>query len=171
MPPTGMVQERVRTVLRFLRGTADLILLDIPCTFDEGYFETLAAADLVVLVGEQRIPSIRNVQLVLETFRRPGDRPEPRFVVNRYDPRLEGFTTSALAKFLKIQEVMPVANDPTGVANALNSGRPLREAAPRSPVLAHVEALARALLPATEASVARTPSTILGRLFRAFRFA
>ena len=45
-------------------------LFDVPCTYDDMYFETLAIADQVVLVGEQKIPSIRTLKLVCEALTR-----------------------------------------------------------------------------------------------------
>jgi pilus assembly protein CpaE len=160
--------SRIAQVLDFLRHLADVVVLDVPCTLDDSYFDLLAAVDHVVLVGEQRIPAVRNVQLVLESLGRSEAGGKRYFAVNRYDHSLEGFTARDLEKLLGTSRVVTMANDPARVTQALNRGQALREAAPNSPVLADVRALARALFDLNEASSpAAGGRNVFGRLFQA----
>ena len=89
---------RLRLILNYLRNLADVVVMDEPCTFDEAYVDLLASADEVVFVGEQRIPAIRNVQLVLQSLAQKGSRGRAHLVLNRYDPQLEGFTATTCSK-------------------------------------------------------------------------
>src|SRR5262249_24132985 len=46
------------------RRLAPLVVLDVPCTFDEFQFETLALAEAVLLVGVQSVSSVRSLKLL-----------------------------------------------------------------------------------------------------------
>ena len=50
----------VNRLLDYLRRLCNVLILDVPCTNDEVYVQTLAAADQVVLVAEQTLPSLRS---------------------------------------------------------------------------------------------------------------
>jgi pilus assembly protein CpaE len=144
--PSGEVSDRIGTILDYLRHLADVIVLDVPCTFDDFYFDLLACADQVLLVGEQRIPSVRNVQLVLDALGKKDSARKQHLVLNRYDPELEGFAARDLEKLLHLSKVLTIGNDPGRVTAALNQGRALRLATPESPMLRDIEVLVRTLL-------------------------
>src|SRR5580700_3322213 len=66
--PLVVPSADVLLLIECLRQLADVVVLDVPCTYDAIYFDTLAAADQVVLVGEQKVPSIRSLQMVHGTL-------------------------------------------------------------------------------------------------------
>jgi Flp pilus assembly CpaE family ATPase len=168
VPLSSVGQSKISTILDHLKHMAEVVVLDVPCTFDDAYFDLLRSAEQVVLVGEQRIPAIRNIQLVLDTLGRQDSGKKLHLVINRYDRKLQGFTAAELAKLLHLPGVLTVANDPTQVSAALNQGLPLREAAPNSPVLVDVKTLTRSLFDVKEAVPASaTRSGVFGRLFHA----
>jgi Flp pilus assembly CpaE family ATPase len=169
---SAQVSERMATILDYLRHLGSMIVLDIPCTFDDLYFELLHRADRVVLVGQQSIPSIRSVQLVLDSLGRKESRNKYQLVLNRYEPDREGFTAPDLEKLLRLPKVLTLANDPARVMAALNQGKPLRLASPRSPVLRDMETLCHSLLDHVGSSptLSSTPG-VFGRLFHALRLA
>ncbi|MFX9193174.1 hypothetical protein ABTN81_19450, partial [Acinetobacter baumannii] len=88
----------------YLRHAADFAVVDLPCTYDDAFFGVLASADVVVLVGQQRIPSVRTLQMLLDFLSRV-ERPdrEVRVVINRYDPGLAGFDADRLRQVLKLE--------------------------------------------------------------------
>ncbi len=143
---TEDLPDRLRVILNYLRNLADVVVIDVPCSFDEAYVDLLASADEVVLVGERRIPAIRNVQLVLRSLAQKGSPSRCHLVLNRYDPQIEGFTAEDLQKLLNLPRVLTVANDPVQVNKALNQGRPLRLSCASSRALADIETVTRTVL-------------------------
>lgn len=153
------------------RHLATFAIFDLPCTYDDMYFETLAASDQIVLVGEQKIPSIRTLKLVCEALERIDGLKNLHIVINRYDAKMPGFGAERLKNLLGGPELMTVANDYSSVMASINHGRPLRQESPRSPALLDMEKIVRRLLNLSDqpaAAPARAGAPILGRLIRRF---
>jgi pilus assembly protein CpaE len=162
--PAIIKPDDVLTLIELTSHLAEVVVLDVPCTFDELYFKSLAAADNVVLVTQQKVSSIRGVQMVCEAL--PDLR--PLVVVNRYEPKLHGFSADRLRALLRCPGLVTVANDPV-VGIAVDHGRPLRLQASRSHALADIGNLMEQLVPQDARSNQRAErSTFFGRLSRAF---
>jgi len=162
--PLVVPSADVLLLIECLRQLADVVVLDVPCTYDAIYFDTLAAADQVVLVGEQKVPSIRSLQMVNGSL---GDKPH-HLLLNRYDPNLPGFGTDRLKAMLHVDELLTVASDYAAVSSAVNQGLPLRLKEPRSRVLADISQLAMTLIPAEgSAETVRKGSSVFGGMMRA----
>ena len=169
--PTGAPPAAaVFGLVEHFRGLADFAVLDLPCTFDDAFFGLLASADVAVLVAEQRIPSIRTLQLLLEFLQKVehGSR-EVHVVVNRYDPGLTGFGADRLKQVLRVDDLDTVAMDARAVTAAVNAGRTLR-AGGRSAALDDIARLARKLVPAPARPETGTGSKSSGLFARAFGF-
>jgi pilus assembly protein CpaE len=166
VPAAAPATEHIRRLLECASTLSDVLLLDVPCTLDDRYFDTLTAADDVLLVAEQKIPSIRNLQMILETV--GGDPARRVTVVNRYDAKMTGFTTKDLQKLLKSPPMFTVADDRASVEAAVNHGRPIRLEAAGSRALTDVKALTDALFGAAAASPAAPERGVMRRLMRAF---
>jgi Flp pilus assembly CpaE family ATPase len=167
-------------VLRLLdhfRRLSEVVILDVPCTNDEAYVQTLSAANHVVLVAEQNLPSLRSLRLVLEMLARTdikgGARPDLQLevVLNRYDPKSRDFELAQLKEKLGVPGMMTVANDYGSITAALNSGVPLRMEVPRSKALADIGALAKKVMgPGEQLAADGKPSSwsLFGKLARVF---
>ena len=166
-------------VLRLLdhfRRLSEVVILDVPCTNDEAYVQTLSAANHVVLVAEQNLPSLRSLRLVLEMLARTDikgtARPDLQLevVLNRYDPKSRDFELAQLKEKLGVPGMMTVANDYASITAALNSGVPLRMEVPRSKALADIGALAKKVMgPGEQLAVDGKPSwSLFGKLARVF---
>jgi pilus assembly protein CpaE len=168
------VQASAASVIRlvdYCRSLASVALFDVPCTYDDMYFETLAIADQVVLVGEQKIPSIRTLKLVCEALTRIDGARRLYIIINRYDPRMPGFGVDRLKTLLEVPDILTVCNDYASVMASINHGRPLRQEAPRSPALADIQSIVQTLLGNQERQV--KPSTNgtgggISKLFKRF---
>ncbi len=145
LAPGAITPRQVYQLLQLCRRLASVVVLDVPCTFDDLQFETLAQADQVVLVGVQSVSSIRTLKMVRDTLEREEALQGIRLVVNRYEPSLPGFSAGQLAELLHVPQVQTVANDYPSVMTAVNRGRPLGPVVPHSPALADIRALARTL--------------------------
>jgi pilus assembly protein CpaE len=157
----------VYTLTEYLRQLADVVILDVPCTYDSLYFETLAAADRVVLIAEQKVPSIRSMQIISNNLAHK----KPFLLLNRYDPNVKGFGVARLKELLQVPELLTVQNDYEAVSNAINHGKPLRLEAPKSRVLADLDQIAQRLLPRETGQQASPESgNVMRGLMRAFGF-
>jgi pilus assembly protein CpaE len=171
------VQASAASVIRlvdFCRSMANIAIFDVPCTYDDMYFETLAIADQVVLVGEQKIPSIRTLKLVCEALSRIDGARKLHIIINRYDPRMPGFGADRLKALLEVNDIITVCNDYAAVMASINHGRPLRQEAPRSPALADFTKVVHILLGPNERPSSFRPGVRPGKgggfskLFRRF---
>jgi Flp pilus assembly CpaE family ATPase len=162
--PLSVPSGDVLLLIECLRQLADVIVLDVPCTYDAIYFDTLAASDQVVLVGEQKVPSIRSLQMVHGSL---GDKPH-HLLLNRYEPGLPGFGTDRLKAMLRVDELLTVASDYAAVSSAVNQGLPLRLKEPRSRVLVDFHDLAMKLVPHEgPATPGGKGSSVFGGIIRA----
>ncbi len=151
---TETVPDQILQIVEVVRQLADVIVLDIPCTFDDLYFRLIHQSDHIVLVGEQKVPSIRALKMVRETVREMDPESEPVVVINRYDSRVPSFGSRRLADVLGLPEVLTVVNDYNAASNSLNTGRTIRRETPKSRILPDVEVLAEQILgPVAEAGL------------------
>ncbi len=165
----------VLRLLDHVRKLADVVVLDVPCTNDEAYVQTLSTASHVVLVAEQNLPSLRSLRLTLELLTKLDLKSETRgemmldVVLNRYDAKSREFELDQLKELMKVSEMATVANDYLSIKTALDRGAPLRQAVPRSRALADIDGLAKKVMGPTE-SLAETnrKSSWIGRLKRVF---
>jgi pilus assembly protein CpaE len=171
------VQASAASVIRLIdycRSLANVALFDVPCTYDDMYFETLAIADQVVLVGEQKIPSIRTLKLVCEALARIDGARRLHIIINRYDPRMPGFGADRLKALLEVPDILTVCNDYAAVMASVNHGRPLRQEAPRSAALFDIGKVVHALLGPQDIPLPVKPSAANGagggisKLFKRF---
>lgn len=160
--PGEASSRQVYQLVQICRRLAPLVVLDVPCSFDDLQFETLSLADEVILVGVQTVASVRTLKLVRDALEREEGIQSMRLVINRYEPSLPGFGAARLAELLGVPAVLTVANDYPAVMAAVTHGKPLGLAAPHSPVLGDVRGLARALT-----GKAQAPSAHGDRLSRA----
>ncbi len=138
----------VQRLLDYLRRLAQVLVLDVPCTLDELFLQTLAAADQVVFVSEPNPTSLRSLHLVLEMLNQAGegrgDYPV-HVVLNRCDSRNADIDPRRVQELLRVRRLYTVGNDYNAIRAALNAGQTLRAQAPRSKALADIDRLARIL--------------------------
>lgn len=157
-------------VINYCQRLANVVILDVPCTYNEMQFEILARSDKVILIGEQTIPSIRSVKLVRDMFSQRHVETELFIVINKYNAKLEGFTAIDLQKILNVPKINTITADPTGLLAAANHGKPLRQVAPNSPVLGDITKLTDQLLGVAPVDYSPTnKSGIFNRLVKAFK--
>jgi pilus assembly protein CpaE len=172
--PVAASAASVIRLVDYCRTLANVAVFDVPCTYDDMYFETLAIADQVVLVGEQKIPSIRTLKLVCEALSRIDGARKLHIIINRYDPRMPGFGVDRLKTLLEVNDIITICNDYAAVMASVNHGRPLRQEAPRSPALADISKLVHILLSGQERPLAVKPAGSngtaggIGRFFKRF---
>ncbi len=133
-------------LLEYVKQLADVIVLDLPANNYDRHLETFSAADQVVLVAEQAVPSLRALTYVRERLNEEEGFRRQTLVINRYNPNKEGFNVTHLQQLLRTPQLVTIGSDYTAVSASHNEGRPLRQQAPGSRVLADIDRLAGLLV-------------------------
>jgi pilus assembly protein CpaE len=142
----SIVPARVLPLIGSVRQMAQVVVLDMPYTFDDLYFEALSVADQVVLVARPTPPSIGALKVVSEAVAHKAIGATQHLVINCYGPRAEEFTETQLRTALAGERIWTIANDPEAFEAAVNNGRPLHQESPRSRALPGIMALASQLI-------------------------
>jgi Flp pilus assembly CpaE family ATPase len=166
--PASVSAHDIGYLIATLSQITDIVVIDLPCTYDDVYFELLATAGQIVLVGDQTLPSIRALKLVHEavSMARKSNQLD-QIVVNRYDAKNSAFTVDRLLNPIGVSSLLTIAADQAGASAAMHKGSPIRLAAPKSPILADIATLTRTLV-APSASPKPSAPGIFSRVRRAF---
>lgn len=153
-------------LLGCLRKIAEVSVIDIPEMFHGPASNVLDAADRLVLVALQNIPSIRSLQAYCR--RLPDERLNHGVwvAINRFNPQAKGFSVGEVKEMLGVPNVVTISNDFAAVSQAINQGRPLRQVAPKTPILHDIDAMSHALL-GLERGVANGRPHLFRRVFGA----
>jgi len=159
--------EHLIQILGCLKKLADVIILDMPGTFDDLEFQVLSACDHVIVVGTQNVPSIRLLKLLCESL--PPERLVHSLwvVLNRYHPGIKGLRLDDVKQMLGVGRVLAIANDFHAVNLSVNRGSPLRRVAPRTPILRDIHLLIDAITGMDRADFKSNGRGLLGRVFHA----
>jgi pilus assembly protein CpaE len=159
----------VMSLIELLKPLCDVILLDLPCTYDDFYFELLSGASQIVLVGEQKVPSVRALKLVREMVGRDHSPNLEHVVINRFDKKAVSLSVSLLARILGVATMHTISQDEASFTSASNRGCTLRLSSPRSLALAEIDALAARLV-SGDGTIEGRPkgSSLVSRLVHAF---
>jgi Flp pilus assembly CpaE family ATPase len=153
-----------------VRQMVEVVVLDMPYTFDDLYFEALSVADQIVLVARSSSPSVWALKVVAEAVAQRALGVTQHLVINRYGPQEEEFTTAELSKALSAQRIWTIANDPKAFEAAMKNGRSLRQESKGLGAWTGIAALANHIILGTKIPIApkRTASwsTWVAALFR-----
>ncbi len=146
--PVSVDSHDVLRVLSYLRQTAEVIVIDMPYALDATYFEILANAHDIVLLGEQTVPSIHDMKILLETLKKDDSQFLARqfAAINRYDPSDTEITLESVRDILNLPEMIAIAKDTAAFHDAENTGKVLRKTAPRSAALKDIQQLAERIM-------------------------
>ncbi len=103
-------------VLELGRHVAAGVVADVPCAYDDLHFDTLWAADQVVLVADQTVPAVRTARMILDAVAQSGPGKRVHVVLNRYNPTVRGLTAGSVSEALGGFAVIPVPGSPGGMA-------------------------------------------------------
>ncbi len=166
-PPPPSFEDLAR-VIDVASQMADVVVLDVPTTYDDLFFKILSAAHFSVLVGDQKIPTLRALKMLHDVLDRNPPQQAEHIVINRYDSQLHGFTADDLARTLGVSSLHTIAEDRTACGDALNHGCTLRREAPSSHTLLDIDGLVDVLVPQIgDTSTPACKLGLLGRLRRA----
>ncbi len=144
--PLEVRSQDLLRVLTYLRDMADYVVVDMPYNFNTTYFDVLASAQQIVLVGEPTVPSFRDMTMFVDRLQRDAPASRRVIVLNRFDASEPVCTADRLRELVKTVAVHTVTDEPSAFHLAQNSGRLLTDVAPYAAACNDIRALACALL-------------------------
>jgi pilus assembly protein CpaE len=136
--------QRIKDLLEIFRSLGQLVVLDVPCTYDTQFFTYLSESDKIVMIMEAKVPVIRAMKRVYDRLKAEGVEDDKIMVVINRDGTgdpdlLEGDIVSATG--LPIAHRIP--NDYGTASTSMNLGRLLARHAPTGPLWGSITELAK----------------------------
>jgi pilus assembly protein CpaE len=144
--PFTLTAEAALGLVEYAKQLSDLIVIDSRYQFEDVDFDFISRAHHIVVLAKPTIPSLHSSKLLLDLLARRECIGQQYVVINQFVRGDSEFSKRALEAALDVPNVFTVASDPPAVRAAENAGETLRKAAPHSPALADITALARNLL-------------------------
>ena len=142
----SMDPDQIGSILLTLRSMYDFILIDTMKTFNEINLAAFDFADMVLLITEMNIPSLRATRQALDVVERLGYSQEKvKLIVNRYQ-ETKDFSLDEVTRSLTYPIFWKIPNDFATVNRAINLGQPLPFSAPKSPTAKSFSDLADTLV-------------------------
>ena len=168
MERTQLNGEQVRAGLEIIRSHFDHVVLDLRHDTSPGTFAGLEASDTIVFLTSLEVSALRSGAAGLAGFRLLGlDSHKVKVVVMREDTG-EDVTLKHAREALGVPVYWRTPSDYQAVVGAINTGKPVVTAAPRSKFARNVRQLADALgggAPGAKgASSSKRASSLLGRM-------
>jgi pilus assembly protein CpaE len=118
--------DEIRRILHFLRQHYDYIVVDTSKSFSPATLAAVDQSDLVFVVANLDLPSIRNIQRSLPMLRRVLARGEEqiRLIINRYQNDAD-ITLDDVKKTLGFAVYWTISNDYIAVVDSINTGKPI----------------------------------------------
>jgi pilus assembly protein CpaE len=149
------------SVVSSLQEFYDFVVIDGPMRYDSGGRVVLEMSDIVLLVLQLIVPSVRNADRVLQELGKQGfNLDRLKLVVNRVGRDNGSLEVEQVEATLNQKMYACIADDWQAASTAINMGEPLCMAAGRSKARQDIEALARRLCPdltASETAAAADP--------------
>lgn len=132
---------QVEKFIKALSQLYEFIVIDTAATFNEVTLTALDLSNLILLVGTQDLPTIKNLRLSLEVLEALHHTGKTRLVVNRQSSET-GIKTDDLERALNFQVSCEIPNEVKTVISSINRGIPFVEAAPQAKVSQSIRKLA-----------------------------
>jgi pilus assembly protein CpaE len=118
--------DEIRRILLFLRQHYDYVVVDTSKSFSPATLAAVDQSDLVFLVANLDLPSLRNIQRSLPMLRRVLARGEEhlRLIVNRYQADGD-ISLDDVSRTLGLKVFWTISNDYGAVVDSINTGKPI----------------------------------------------
>lgn len=159
--------DTIHRVLEMLKGNYESIVIDVSRHMNPVTAATCAQADMILIVCQLLVPSIRNAKRYYDALQRLGV-PEERMevVVNRSDGRSGRVGTKDIEETIKKPVYACIPNDYQFVARSIDLGRPIAALDQNSPVRTAIRKMAKKLVavPGSEKRGGQNRRGFFGRL-------
>ena len=151
----SITASQVEKVLRLARQKHEVLVLDVHRAMDALAIQALDMADVVYLVLDNTMPSVRDAKRQVKLFRSLGYADDKlRVLVNRYDSH--GFVDlKSIEEAVGLPVVHTVPQQWTAATESISLGQPLVKTHPQNPVVDALRQVAAHLLQ-TEAPKTKT---------------
>lgn len=118
--------DDIRRILHFLKQHYDYVVVDTPGSFSPITLAAFDQSDLVFVVTNLDLPSLRNIQRGLPMLKRvlPKGDEQIRMVVNRYQSE-SAISLQDVERTLGLKVFATIANDYEALIQSINSGKPI----------------------------------------------
>lgn len=118
--------EEIRRILHFLRQHYEYVVVDTPKSFSPATLAAFDQAELVCLVTNVDVPSLRNIQRGLPMLKRvlPRGEEQIRLIINRYNADND-ISVEDVERTLGLKVYGKISNDYEAVISAMNTGKPI----------------------------------------------
>jgi len=143
----AITPEVIHRVLELLTVVYENVVIDLPGHFDAQTIAAMGRADLILIVCQLTVPSLRNAKRFFDMLTRMGV-PEERLeiVVNRSDSRSGRISETDVVETVKKPIFATIPNDYQFVARSIDIGRPIAALDRNSPVRAAIRKMARKIV-------------------------
>jgi len=143
----GMIhEEHLQRIVNLLKASYSHIILDLSKSYRPTDFMALRMADVVLMVAQLELTSIRNVfQLMRSLNNVEGLSGKIKIVMNRVGADDQEITEKRAEEAIARPIYWKVPNDSKTLLGSRNAGKPLIEYAPRSKVFLSIQGLAGAV--------------------------
>ncbi len=143
----AVTAEVIHRVLEQLTSVYENVVIDVPGRFDPQTIAAMGEADLILIVCQLLVPSLRNAKRFYDTLIHMGI-PDERIeiVVNRSDSRSGRVTEADVLGMIKKPAFATVPNDYQFVARSIDFGRPIAALDRNSPVRAAIRKMAHKIV-------------------------
>ncbi len=143
----AITPEVIHRVIELMALVYENVVIDVPGRFDIQTIAAMGQADLILIVCQLQVPSLRNAKRFYETLTRMGV-PEERIevVINRSDGKSGRLTERDVEETLKKPVFAIIPNDYQFVARSIDFGRPIAALDRNSPVRAAIRKMARKIV-------------------------
>jgi pilus assembly protein CpaE len=153
-------EEHLQRVINLLRATHSHIILDLSKSFRPTDFAGLRAADVILMVAQLELSSIRNVYRLLQTMNNvEGLGSKIKVLLNRVGSDDQQVTEKRAEEAIGRPIFWKIPNDSKAMLGSRNSGAPLVEFAPKSKVWQSIKDLAAALSGRSAPAAPTAPSS------------
>jgi len=164
---SSVTADTVHHVIELLASTFPTVVIDMPRRIDPCTLAATSQADLILIVCQLLVPSIRNTKRYYDVLVHAGV-PDERIevVVNRGDSSTGRITKKDLEELIKKPVFASIPNDYQFVARSLDFGRPIAALDRNNPVRAAIRKMASRIVSGSGSKdVGKTPRrSLLGRL-------
>jgi len=143
----AITPEVIHRVLELLTVVYENVVVDLPGHIDAQTMAALGRADLILIVCQLTVPSLRNAKRFYDMLTRmgvPAERVE--IVVNRSDSRSGRISEADVVETVKKPVFAMIPNDYQFVARSIDIGRPIAALDRNSPVRAAIRSMARKIV-------------------------
>lgn len=143
-PPIG--PDELRRVISLLKATLTHLVIDLSKTFTPLDQAAMEVSDVILIVTQLDLPSLRNAVRLMQYFkRRPGMYEKVRVVVNRMGLDENTISLNKALETLGREIFATIPNDYATMVEARNNGVPLITQAPKARVTKSILQLVQAL--------------------------